>query len=127
MAYKTAIIEKQCIEAIEKNNLMFIEDIVAFVPFSKSTFYIHKLHESDNIKELLETNRIKTKSSIRAKMYKSDNPTLLVALYKLIGTNDEYLRLANARQEIDHTSKGEQIVLNITSKEDKETIERSLK
>ena len=30
-------------------------------------------------------------------------------------------------QQIDHTSKGEQIVLNITSKEDKETIERSLK
>jgi hypothetical protein len=39
MAYDKSKIYQQAEEAIKKNNLFFIEDIVAFLPCSKQTFY----------------------------------------------------------------------------------------
>lgn len=93
MAYKTAELEKKALEAIEKHKLFFIEDIVAYLPCDKSTFYNHKLHELDTIKDALEKNKVEVKTSMRSKWYKSDNPTLQMGLYKLIGTEQEAERL----------------------------------
>ena len=39
MAYKTEELETKSLEAIEKHKLFFIEDVVAFLPCSKKTFY----------------------------------------------------------------------------------------
>jgi hypothetical protein len=39
MAYDKKKIYEQAEESIKKNNLFFIEDIVAFLPCSKPTFY----------------------------------------------------------------------------------------
>lgn len=93
MAYKTSELEKKSLEAIEKHKLFFIEDIVAYLPCDKSTFYNHKLHELDTIKDALEKNKVEIKTSMRSKWYKSDNPTLQMGLYKLIGTEQEAERL----------------------------------
>lgn len=93
MAYKTAELEKKSLEAIEKHKLFFIEDIVAYLPCSKKTFYEHKLHELHTIKDALEKNKVEIKTSMRSKWYKSDNPTLQMGLYKLIGTEQEAERL----------------------------------
>ena len=91
---------KQCVKAIEDNSLMFIEEIIAFVPFSRATFYNHELDKLDIIKDATDHNKIKEK--VRQKNYwkDSDNATLRVAFYKLIGTEEEYLRLANAKIEV---------------------------
>lgn len=110
MTYNRNDIYKQAMEAAEKNNLFFIEDIVAFLPCDKSTFYRFYPVNSDeyhNIKEVLERNKIRTKSSIRSKLFKSDKASELLALYRLICTPEEH-RLLNQRY-IDHTSKGESI------------------
>ena len=93
MAYKTVELEKKALEVIEKHKLFFIEDIVAYLPCDKSTFYNHKLHEFDTIKDALEKNKVEVKTSMRSKWYKSDNPTLQMGLYKLIGTEQEAERL----------------------------------
>ena len=93
MAYKTKELEKKSLEAIDKHKLFFIEDIVAYLPCDKSTFYNHKLHELDTIKDALEKNKVEIKTSMRSKWYKSDNPTLQMGLYKLIGTEQEAERL----------------------------------
>jgi len=61
MAYKTENLYQQAIKAIEENNLFFIEDIVAFIPCSKQTFYDHfpiNSDELDTLKELLDENKI---------------------------------------------------------------------
>ena len=61
MAYNKKKIHEQAIEAINKNNLFFIEDVVAFLPISKSTFYDYfpiDSNELNDIKELLEQNKI---------------------------------------------------------------------
>ena len=51
MAYDKGKIFEQAKEAIAKNNLFFIEDIVAFLPISKKTYYENFPLESDESKE----------------------------------------------------------------------------
>ncbi|MEY5050030.1 MAG: Cellulophaga phage phi10:1 [Bacteroidota bacterium] len=94
MAYDRKKIYEQAKEVIVKNKLFFIEDIVAFLPISKSTFYEWKLEQSDELKELLETNRTELKVSMRSKWYKSNSPALQMALMKLIGNQEELRRLS---------------------------------
>lgn len=107
MAYNKAELEKQALAAIREHNLFFVEDVVAFLPCTKGTFYNKGLHELDAIKEALETNRIKVKNGLRAKWYKNDNATTQIALYKLLGSEDELKRLAG--QYVDITTKGDKV------------------
>jgi hypothetical protein len=96
MAYDKEEIFKQACEAIEKNNLFFVEDIVAWLPISKATLYEFFPLESDelnNLKNLLNINKTKTKSAIRAKLFKSDKAGELLALYRLICDNEERQKL----------------------------------
>jgi hypothetical protein len=92
MAYEKKKLYSQAIDVIERNNLFFIEDIVAFLPCDKTTFYKYfppNSLELDNLKSKLDTNKIRTKSAIRAKLYKGTKASELIALYKLICTDDE--------------------------------------
>lgn len=110
MAYDKKKIYKQAEEAIKKNNLFFIEDIVAFIPCCKKTFYEFfpvESNELNNLKGLLEDNKIKTKSSIRSKLYKSNKASELLALYRLIATPEEHQKLNQSY--VDHTTKGNKI------------------
>jgi hypothetical protein len=107
MAYKKADMIKQCLNAIEENNLFFIEDIIAYVSFGKTTFYAHKLNESNDIKKALENNRIRMKINLRKNWADSKFPALQIALYRLLATEEEFKRLI--QQRFDHTSMGERI------------------
>jgi len=100
MAYSTKELEKEILKVIEDNNLMFFDDIQAYVEPSNKTLYNHKLQELQTIKSALAINKIKTKIGLKKKWRESDNPTLQIALYKLIGEKEEYMALANARQEM---------------------------
>jgi predicted DNA-binding transcriptional regulator AlpA len=113
MAYNTATLKKQALAAIEKHKLFFIEDVAAFLPCSRSTFYEHFSDKSDDrkeIDELLERNRIEVKTSMRSKWYKSEAPALQLSLYKLIATIDE--RNALSMSKVDVTSGGDKITWN---------------
>jgi len=110
MAYDKAKLYEQAKEAIEKNNLFFIEDIVAFIPCDKTTFYRlfpTECNEYNDLKERLEQNKIKTKSGIRAKLWKSEKAAELLALYRLIATPEEHQKLNQSY--IDHTTNGASI------------------
>ena len=120
MAYNKNKIFNQAKEAIEKNKLFFTEDIVAYIPCSRSTFYDFfpdKSDELDTLKELLEQNRVEIKVSMRSKWYKSENATLQLALMKLIGTDEEAHRLNGSSQKIDATTNGKDIntIINLGS------------
>jgi hypothetical protein len=97
MAYdKNKIFEKSK-EVIVKHKLFFIEDIVSFLPCSKPTFYDYfKLgsNELNELKMLLEANRVELKVSMRSKWYKSNAPALQMALMKLICTDEERKKLS---------------------------------
>ena len=102
MAYDTDILKEKAIKAIKEHRLFFIEDVVAYLPCDKTTFYRHfdtESNEYNDIKELLEENRINVKVSMRSKWYKSNNPTLQMGLMKLLATDNERRRLAMEYKE----------------------------
>jgi len=118
MRYNKKKLYNQAKEAIEKNNLFFIEDIVAWLPCDKTTFYRYfpvESNENNNLKRLLDINKTKTKSAIRAKLFKSEKAGELLALYRLICDNKERQNLN--QQYIDHTTQGEKIQINISKKD----------
>lgn len=97
MAYDKKKIFEKSKEVIVKHKLFFIEDIVSFLPIAKKTFYEYypiDSNESNELKGLLETNRVELKVSMRSKWYKSNAPALQMALMKLICTDEERKMLA---------------------------------
>ena len=110
MAYNTEDLFNTAIEQIKKHKLFFIEDIIAFLPCRKSTFYEHFPNDSDyykNMFEELEQNRTELKVSMRSKWYKSNAPALQMALMKLICTDEERKMLSMTHSDI--TSNGEKL------------------
>ena len=102
MAYDKKKIFEQAKDVTVKNKLFFTEDIVAYLPISKKTFYEYYpigSNESDELKDLMEKNRVELKVSMRSKWYKSNSPALQMALMKLIANEDELRKLAMHYQE----------------------------
>ena len=100
-------------KAIKEKNLFFIEDIVAWLPCSKTTFYEYFPASSDEMndfKEMLEENKIKTKSAIRAKLFRSNKAGELLALYRLICDNEERKMLN--QQYIEMEAKDNSLTVN---------------
>ena len=62
------------------------------------TFYNHfpvDSPEMQEIKDALEENRVMIKTSMRNKWYNSNNPTLQIALMKLICSDEERKKISN--------------------------------
>jgi pantothenate kinase-related protein Tda10 len=98
MAYDRNKILEQAKEMIVKHKLFFIDDIIAFLPIAKSTFYEWKMEQSDDLKALLEKNRTELKVSLRSKWYTSNAPALQMALMKLIASPEELRKLSMNHQ-----------------------------
>jgi len=97
MAYDKQKIFDQAKEMIVKHKLFFVDDIVAFLPCNKTTFYDFfpiESNQSNELKELLNLNRVELKVSMRSKWYKSNAPALQMALMKLIATPEELKKLS---------------------------------
>jgi hypothetical protein len=102
MAYDRIKIYNQALDLIEKKKLFFIEDVVTLLPCDKTTFYRFfevESNEYNTIKEALDKNKIDVKNGLRNKWYNGNNPLTQMALYKLIGTEEEYHRIASTKTE----------------------------
>lgn len=99
MAYEKEEIVQKAIEVINNHKLTTIEEVVAFLPISKSTFYAWKLEESDEIKEPLYRMRTLAKKAMKNKWYGSENPTLQLAWFKLHATPEELAALSMNKVE----------------------------
>jgi hypothetical protein len=108
MAYDRIKIFEQAKEVIVKHKLFFIEDIVAFLPCGKTTFYEYfapDSNEMNDLKGLLETNRTTLKVSMRSKWYTSNAPALQMALMKLIASPEELRKLSMNHQVTEEVEK----------------------
>ena len=107
MAYKKNELIDLALESIEANRLFTNEDLIAYLPCGKDTFYRLKLNEHPKIKEAIYKNRAVIRVSLKAKWYKSGNPTLQLALYKLICEDEDRVKLSQTN--VDLTSKGDKV------------------
>ena len=116
MTYIKKDIYKKAVKAIKMNKLFFVEDVIAMLPCRKSTFYEFfpmESDEMDTIKDLLDEEKINLKIGIRQKLFKGDHSADLIALYKLICTDDE--RRALSMQQIEHSGNLKNINIEVSS------------
>lgn len=110
MLYNKKKIFDQSKAAVVEHNLFFVQDVWAFLPCGKTWFYDafpDGSEELNAIKELLEQNKMKTKSEIRKKLFAANKASELLALYRLIATPEEHQKLNQSY--IDHTTKGKSL------------------
>ena len=126
MAYDRKKIFEQAKEVIVKHKLFFIEDIVAFLPISKKTFYEFfpiESNECNELKGLMETQRTELKVKMRSKWYNSNAPALQMALMKLIASPEELKRLSMTYTDNETKIQGG-LNVNVVNKEDIDNINK---
>lgn len=114
--YDRKKIFEQAKEQIVSKRLIFVEEVVAFIGISKPTFYDFfrvDSNEFNELRELIETNKISLKTSMRKKWYDSYNATLQMGLMKLIASPEEHKRLSQTFVESENTNKN----TNLTTEE----------
>jgi len=107
MAYKKQEIIDLCMEVIEKHNVIFMNELVCYLPISEPTFYGWKLNELESIKSAITASKVNKKAQLREMWMMSDNATLQLANYKLMSTGEEHDLLTMSRSDI--TTQGDKI------------------
>ena len=109
MAYDKKIIYNQAIELSKTDNYFFIQDLIDSLCISKPTFYEYfppDSNEFNALKENLYNNRIKKKVELRKKLGEGSGSEL-IALYKLLGNDEERKRLSTTYNDL--TTQGEKL------------------
>lgn len=86
----------EVIKALEKNHDIYqFCDLELIIPYDRTTLYKYHIDKIDTIKEKLASNKMKFKRALRLQMKKTNNPTCLIALYKLLANEEEKDALNN--------------------------------
>lgn len=128
LRYPKKELYEKAIKVIENNNLFFFDDVIAFLPCDRATFYRRFPLDSPEHRDMvdkMELNRVKTKSSIRHKLYSMDNPTAQLALYRMLATPEE--RKAISLTYTDVTTNGKALVKDMPLEELNKEIQRLAK
>ncbi len=105
--------EADIVQVIKDNKIMFIQHIFGvYTAIGSSQFYKLGLHQSEAINTAIQRNRMQGCNYMVNKWIGSENPTLQVAAYRLICTEDERRNLNQSY--IDHTTKGSPLQQPIT-------------
>lgn len=102
MAFNKSKIYKLAIKTIQENECLDIRELIALLPCQTTCFYSFfpaDSKESETFKELINTNKVKACGGLKRKWIKSENATLQIAAYKLMGDEDEVHRLSGTKQE----------------------------
>ena len=103
------------LETAKLKSCIFINELVSYLPCSRSTFYELFPAGSDTLntlKEMMDKNAEQKKSAMYRKWFESSNPSLQIALMKLLATPEQAHRLNGTSQKIEHSGS-----VNISPKE----------
>lgn len=100
-------LEKQCLELIIENSIIFIDEIFIYAEVMPSAFFETGLLDSVILKDAIEINRAKLKRDLRTKWFESTNATLNAALYKLVCTEEE--KRALSASAVSKTAQGNDV------------------
>jgi len=115
--YTTEKLLARAKEIIPEHNLIFVEDVIAMLGVSVSTFYDKipgSSEEMEILRALLDKNKIDLKVSMRKKWSESDHPTLQIALYRLASNTKEHRLLNPTYTGDEQTEKEKEINVNLT-------------
>lgn len=98
--YDKASMKKMALDAIKKYRLFFIDDLWAYVPYSRALFYKKNLYKDEDIIEAIMNSKITTKGELRKKWRDNFNPTTSIALYRLICSDEEREALSYNKHEV---------------------------
>jgi len=91
MPHDKVKIYNEALELSKKMGFFFVQDLIDYLTIGKTTFYTFFPEESDELntlKENLFKNRINQKVHLRERLSEG-NGSELIALYKLIGNDEE--------------------------------------
>ena len=113
----------KCVVLLEndKNSIRYIDELVAYLPICRTTFYDYfkvNSNKLNTIKELIDNNKVKVKSDLRRKWETSDNATLQMGAYKLLANEDELDRL-NGREKANNILEIPKMEINVFKEEAK--------
>lgn len=86
------LLAKALDEIAKDDNILFIEDVVAACGVGKTTFYRYIPKDSDEYRQVwskIQENRVEVKKDIRKRLRSSGKAAELLALYRMICTDDE--------------------------------------
>lgn len=96
---KREISTDEILELIKNDSkIAFIGDICTYMRIPPRTFYAHYPSDSEDfkkIKDAIENNRSNMKMIIRDRLLECKSPAGLIALYKLLATDEELIKLSN--------------------------------
>ena len=128
MAYDVDMLYEDSLKIVEREDVVFIHELVDYLPCVRSTFYeIFGQHpdKSDNIKKLIDRNKTKKKKKLRDDMELDGRSSERIFLYKLLANEDE-LKAVNGHY-VDHSNKDGSMSKQIElSQEDKSEIAKSI-
>ena len=104
MAYKKEEIYKRALDIIKNKEVLFINDVIAFLPCGRSAFYEFfpkKSDESDTLKRELEQKKVKQKIMLR-KFFgcKLASASERIFLYKLLANDEERQAIYGSTENI---------------------------
>lgn len=107
MAYDRAQIFEQAKQIIIDKKPIYVTEMISYLPISEETYYQFfplQSEQSEQLKALIEQGKIERKQGLREKWYEGENATTQLALYKLLGTEEEAHRLNGSKQELKSTA-----------------------
>jgi DNA-binding transcriptional regulator YbjK len=106
MAYSKKKLEELALKAIKKEKLTWHDEVVAFLPCSRATYYNKGLDKLDTIKDAINENKLSMKAQMKHKWFKSENATLQIALMKMIANDDEWDKLNTQKSKNENHNTG---------------------
>lgn len=101
MAYDKDEILKKCLEAINEHDLCFFDEISLFVEPTIKTLYDWDFHESEDIKNQLNKNKLAAKRKLKRNWQRDDAaPVLQLAVYKLMSNDEEFSKLTTSKSDV---------------------------
>lgn len=108
---KAKELEKKALQILkDQKDIYFFKDLAIELGYSREWLNQLGVDKLDSIKSLLLENKQQMKRGMRNRWFESENPTLQVALYKMLADEEELSRLNN-NMDVNLNSKGLEQVL----------------
>ena len=119
MAYDKEKIFEDSKKIIVDKELIFMSELMSYIPCDTSTFYIWFPDKSDKLetlKRLIQLNKTDLKRRLRVKMEKDGKSADNIVLYKLAGTKEERDIINGIDRDVDVKPIAQEIIITHVTK-----------